>query len=342
MSERLPLLFLHGIRGSRLAVETETGPEIIWQLADEAHPRAPLLALLHDADGTLRPADPTLPVYPLDLEPEVYGPFLEWANQRGGLHAPAWDWRLEPGRVASMLAEELPHNTMDVVLHSMGLHVLCELVMGGALPLERIRRLVLVAPAFGGALDILHVLLSGCDREADGADATGRAYGHLVRSLPSLYRLLPVPGYGLLRDGQGQERDPLHFNHWPEDALGDEGRHADHLRLVLEGARRDRARLLAFSVRLQELGDRVLVLAGTGQPTPVGCAMTSERMSCQASHLQLDPAGDGRLALLAQQALGHRLPMEVIGDEQSPVPHGDILRREGVLSRIGAHLDREP
>lgn len=339
MSERLPLLFLHGIRGSRLAVDGGEGAEIIWQLADEAHPRAHLLALMHDADGTLRPADPLFPVFPLDLEPEVYGPFLAWASARCALHAPAWDWRLEPGRVASTLAEELPPGDMDVVLHSMGLHVLCELVMGGALPLERVRRLVLVAPAFGGALDILHVLLSGCDREADGADATGRAYGHLVRSLPSLYRLLPVPGYGLLQDARGGERDPLEIHHWPADALGEEGRYADHLRLVLEGAKRDRARLLSFATRLQGLGKRVLLLAGMGQPTPVRCVMPGDLMSCHASHLDLNPAGDGRLALVAQQPLGHPLPTVVVGDAQAPVPHGDILRRDEVLARIGAHLD---
>jgi len=160
-----------------------------------------------------------------------------------------------------------------------------------------------------------------------------------VRSLPSLYRLLPVPGYGLLRDTQGAERDPLDYAQWPEDALGEDGRHGAHLRLVLDGARRDRARLLDFASRLRELRDRVLLLAGQGQATPVQCTMADGPMSCQTSRLVLDPAGDGRLALVAQQPLQPFLTLEVQGDVDAPVPHGDILRRTSVLTRVGQFLD---
>ena len=338
MSTR-PLLFLHGIRGSRLAIDGPQGPEIIWELADESHPLGHLLGLHHDDAGRELPADPARPVFPLDLEPEVYGPFLAWAAVRGPLIAPAWDWRMAPDQAARSVAHRVPAGQLDVVSHSMGLHVLGELVRTGVLPMERMRRLALVAPSFGGALDILHVLLSGCDREADEGDATGRAYGHIVRSLPSLYRLLPVPGHGLLTNGDGHDLDPLEFTCWPSDALGEGERHRRTLEGLLEGARRDRERLAHFTASLPELGERLLILAGSGQVTPVRCRMAGDDLSCLASHLEFSAEGDGRLSLGAQQPAAGGLARDVFGREGAPVSHGDILRRPEVLDRLRAFLD---
>lgn len=334
-----PLLFLHGIRGARLAIHDEGAPRIIWELAEENHPLGHLLALHHTGQGEPEAADPARPVFPLDHEPEVYGPFLTWAAARGPLIAPVWDWRREPARAAARIAGDLPRGPLDVVIHSMGLHVLGELVMGGALPVENIRRLVLAAPAIGGALDILHVLLSGCDRESDGGDATGRSYGHLVRSLPSLYRLLPVPGYGLLVDEEGRDLDPLELEAWPADALGVGERHRQTLARLLADARRDRARQLGFAGRLADLGPRVQVVSGQGQPTPHRCRMIGGGMSCHRARLELEPGGDGRLTLAAQQPLGRSLSHMVFGTVAEPLPHGEILRRAEVLEHLGAFLD---
>jgi hypothetical protein len=219
----------------------------------------------------------------------------------------------------------------------MGLHLLGELVMMGALPLARIRRLVLAAPSFGGALDIQHVLLSGCDREADCGDATGNAYGLLVRGFPSLYRLLPVPGYGLLVNSEGLALDPLDLENWPLEALEGEGR-PHLLARLLEGARRDRARLLGFAARLEELDKRLLIVSGQGLPTPLRCRMEGPRMSCHAVDLTMGTAGDGRLALAAQRPLGQELPHEIFGDAVRPLAHGEILRHGEVLARIAAFL----
>ncbi len=336
---RCPLLFLHGIRGSRLAIQSELGPRIIWQLADEENPLGHLMALHHDGEAPPRPVDPARPVFPLDLEPDVHGRFVEWARARGELFAPVWDWRLPPSAVVDDLAVGLPAGELDVVVHSMGLHILAELVARGLLPLERVRRLALVAPAFGGALDILHVLLSGCDREYDGADATGRSYGSAVRGLPALYHLLPVPGHGLLQDAAGQELDPLELERWPLDGCVPGEQQREILGRLLARARHERGTLQDFARTLPSLGMRLRILAGCGVPTPALCRMDGPGMSCASSHVEMRRDGDGRLALSAQLPLGFSLPHRVFGDEGDPVAHGEILRRPEVLACLASFLD---
>jgi hypothetical protein len=334
--KRRPLLFLHGIRGSRLAIREHGQTRVIWQLSDEENPQGHLLALRHEG-GIPQPLDPDCPVFPLDHEPEVHDVFLQWARRRGPVHAPVWDWRLPPSSCAGEVAAGMPGGPWDVVVHSMGLHLLAELVMQGHMPLEAVHRLALVTPAFGGALDILHVLLSGADREADCGDATGRCYGALVRSLPALYRLLPVPGHGLLVDSLGGEIDPLDPARWPRDLGTDSLR--DLPAQVLDGARRDRDTLAAFSTRLPELGGRALAMLATGMPTPTRCRMEGETMSCAVSRLEMTAGGDGRLALAAQLPRDLALPHELFGGEDDPIAHGDVLGRPDLLARLAAFLD---
>jgi hypothetical protein len=217
--------------------------------------------------------------------------------------------------------------------------MLAELVQRGFLPLERVRRLALVTPAFGGALDILHVLLSGCDRESDGGDATGRSYGSVVRGLPALYRLLPVPGHGLLQNQEGLELDPLDPLRWPTDSCGPDDRHCPSLDQVLASAREDRQTLQEFAQRLPSLGSRLLICRGRGVPTPVRCRMVGPGMSCSSSQIEMQLEGDGRLALSAQLPLLGSLPQQVFGDERDPVAHGEILRRADVLAQLARFLD---
>jgi len=334
--KRLPLLFLHGIRGSRLAIRENGGARVIWQLSDEENPQGHLLALCHEA-GVPRPLDPERPVFPLDHEPDVHDAFLCWARRRGPIHAPVWDWRLPPSERAAHVAAGMPEGPWDVVVHSMGLHLLAELVMQDHLPLTHVRRLALVTPVFGGALDILHVLLSGADREADCGDATGRCYGSLVRSLPALYRLLPVPGHGLLLDDCGRELDPLDPARWSHEGAADSRR--DVLEQMLAGARRDRDTLAAFSTLLPGLGGRTLALLATGMPTPTRCRMEGGTMGCAVSQVEMSPQGDGRLALRAQLPLGTPLPHVILGREEDPVAHGDVLGRSDLLARLETFLD---
>lgn len=330
--KRRPLLFLHGIRGSRLAIRDNGQARVIWQLSDEENPLGHLLALRHEGDRPL-PVDPARPVFPLDHEPEVHDTFLRWARGRGPLHAPVWDWRLPPSRQAAEVAAGLPAGEWDVVVHSMGLHLLAELVSQGWLPRGRMGRLALVTPAFGGALDILHVLLSGADREAECGDATGRSYGALVRSLPALYRLLPVPGYGLLQDAAGQDLDPLDEDRWPHDG----GR--DGLERLLAGARRDRDTLAEFAAGLSAWGDDVRAFLATGMPTPIRCRMEGETMTCSVSRVELAARGDGRLALAAQLPRDPVVPHELLGCEDDPIAHGDVLGRPDLLARLASFLD---
>lgn len=334
-----PLIFLHGIRGSRLA-EMGAEPEIVWQLADEHHPRVGRIAL-HGAggDGAAGP-----PVAPLDLEPEVYGPFLQRFARRGPLIAPPWDWRLAPADALERIAGQLPTDTsFDVVTHSMGLHLLAESVLSGRLPQELLRRLVLVTPPFRGSLDIFHVLRSGCDRPptdgGSGEDATGAFYGPLVRGFPALYRLLPVPGSGLVVDAEGREPDLLEPASWPADQAGVDGRHTRAFHELLAGARRDRERLRQFVDRLAgPLAERCLVLLASGVPTPSRLRLP---LGDGEPELSFDVNGDGRLVPASSRPPRPGPIVETVGNPQHPVPHGDVMREEASLSRIEAWLDSE-
>lgn len=335
-----PLIFLHGIRGSRLA-ELGPEPEIVWQLADERHPRVGRIAL-HWVDGAARPLQPDPPVVAFDLEPEIYGPFLERFARRGPLFAPPWDWRLAPAEAFDGIVDRLPADgAVDVVTHSMGLHVLAQAVQSGWLATERLRRIVLVTPPFRGSLDIFHVLRSGCDRSpvGDGCleDATGAAYGPLVRGFPALYRLLPAPGSGLVVDADGHEPDLLDSAAWPPDQCGADGRHAAAFQQLLAGARRDRATLARFAERLAgELASRTLVLRAAGVPTPSRLILSS---TGGEPELRLDDQGDGRLVPASSCPPVMGPLVETVGQPADPVSHGEVMRRPDTLARIEAWLD---
>jgi hypothetical protein len=333
-----PLLLLHGIRGSRLA-EFGAEPEVLWQLSNEHHPRVARIAL-HWERGEVRPLLPGPPVGPLDLEQEIYGPFLERFAARGPLIAPAWDWRLAPAEALAVLPEALPADEpLDVVTHSMGLQLLAEAVVAGRLPVERLGRLVLVTPPFRGSIDSYLVLRSGCDRNPTGAgeDATGAAYGMLVRGFPALYRLLPAPGSGLVVDATGREPDLLDAAAWPQDQTGEEGRHAETLRWLLDGARRDRARLDRFVELLAgPLARRTLVLLAAGLPTPSRLRLAGDGSEPQLSFCS---EGDGRLVPSSARPPRPGPTVDSVGGVGDPVAHGEVMRRPDALARIAGWLE---
>jgi pimeloyl-ACP methyl ester carboxylesterase len=328
----IPLLFLHGIRGSRLCVGDDA--QIIWQLSCEDHPDAHLIALHPDAAGGLSPTDPARPVRPFDLEADVYGRFTQ-AFQPRNLIAPAYDWRMNPARAFKSIRHLIPHEPMDIVTHSMGMNLLAWAVSTGEIQPSHIRRLIMVTPPFGGSLDILHVLLNGEDPEQSGDAAT--AYGRLVRAFPSLYCLIPRPGYGLIQNERHVELDFLQPESWPEEYLGEHHEYGSIFAKLLEGARSDREHLKTFEHILKEsLADRSLIIQASGMPTPSNVELKPDG---SMEGLAIDAHGDGRLSSAASLPSGGHDRVKIFGDPKRPVPHGDVLNLSPVLEAIQGFLD---
>ncbi len=333
-----PILLLHGIRGARLGFKGNPAPEIIWELANEDHPRKHLMALTLDESGRAHSLDPANELVAVDLEPGVYGHFLEHYASR--VIAPAWDWRKAPDQALEELELDLSgHATLDVVTHSMGLQMLAELLLGGRLKLEQLRKVVLVAAPFGGSLDILHVLLLGCDR---GGNPEEQQYGALVRSFPALYHLLPVPGYGLVLGSENAEPELLDPAAWPQASFGEQGQYRQRVTGLLQRALRNRQRLDEALRLLACLGDRLLILSGKGEITPVRLQFSAG--GCDPASVEMSTEGDGRLALEAQSP-EKRLPghfskstSKVFGDTDKPMRHGDMLQESLVIKEIDRFL----
>lgn len=318
------LLLLHGVRGASLVQMDEGIPTTLWSLADENHPRAQLLALQHGPEGSAQPLFPGANIRPGVLEQEIYGPFVTHFSSRQPLLAPAFDWRLAPRQSAAglhhLFAGMAP---LDVVSHSMGLLMLLEVLHRGWLKPSRLRRVVLVTPPFCGSADIVSLLSSGIDCSAD--DGLGeRRYDHcLARSFPSLYRLLPGA------DCTACSRDWLAEETWMHRLGESSAMHADFFRHLAE-TRQDRNH---WADALQGLlglpAGRVLILAGNGVPT----LLDPDRPAVVTRE------GDGRLPLCSTRPPGCRMPRVVLGTEEYPVKHGEILTDPRSLAVIGEWLD---
>jgi pimeloyl-ACP methyl ester carboxylesterase len=326
-----PILFLHGIRGSRLT--TGSPPRIIWELACENHPESHLLALHPDAKGQLRADDPTQTIAPFDLEQTVYGRFLS-AFQNSALHAPAYDWRLNPARAFEAIRPHLPKKDFHVVTHSMGMNLLAWALVNGEIDPERIRKIVLVTPPFGGSIDVLHILLNGADPEQ--AIETAHTYGLLVRAFPALYRLLPRPGYRLVLDASHSEPDILMSETWPPELLGEHFKYTEVFSRLLRDARKDRDDLLAFESLLEEKFQKdCIIFQAQGGRTPAQVRLDKQG---QFEVLAVDDTGDGRLTSRASLPLRAQLVSRSFGSTSAPIPHGELLNQDEALKAIAEFL----
>lgn len=336
-----PILLLHGIRGARLALRRDDRPEVIWELANEQHPERHLMALHVEANGRAIPLNESRPLFPLDLEPSVYGELqARFANR---LIAPPWDWRLAPAQAMEGLDVQLPPTgPIDVIAHSMGLHMLAELLLQGGLPLERLRRVVLVTAPFGGSLDIMHVLLLGCDPAAE--DQENSRYGALVRSFPALYHLLPHPGYGLVLLRDGSEPDLLDPSIWPVELFGADGQYRQRITGLLRNTSANRNQVDRALELLSSLGKKLIILRGKGERTPDRLQLSESLDVCTNPVVEFSLDGDGRLPLRCQSPAA-RMPgrkrlfhCHTFGSEASPVRHGEILQRPDVLDFLDNFL----
>ncbi len=329
-----PLLVLGGLLGYRLACDTDQGRSIVWTLE---HPVEQVGHLLLDHSlGRPAPASGRPELFPCEIEQVIFSPLLQHfsAGSSGRkLLLPLLDWRLSARDQCPLMLQALPREgQIDVVTHSWGLHLLLALLGPDGLGIERIRRVILVTPPFGGSLDSLVALRCGIDRLNVGS---GRDMGWLTRSFPALFDLLPEPGYGMVRNQQGDELDLLAESSWPR-SLG----HSLRPLLMAAGAFRyeRQCRIKRF---LPALADRCLVLAGCGMDTALELRLPAGEIvwDCDPAFLSMGTQGDGRLPLVSTMPREPVLTRLVLGDTGQPVCHGEIFYRPGVLQLLESWLD---
>ncbi len=233
------------------------------------------------------------------------------------VHAFGYDWRqrLEDSarRLCLFMDEIVEHErragrpgTLGFVTHSMG-----GLLLRSALtlrqrtdPFEGIDRVVFIAPPFRGALGSTFALVAG---ETDEWLGIGPAYRKIARSFPAVYQMTPSwPGAAHNEDGTAL--DLFDAATWQAGVARGTSFRADLLRDAEAFVRGPAARHGGHSAApmlddaaLAGAADKVLVVCGSGEPTPTALPVLTRNAPhpnwFDFEHMRMDPLGDGRVAL---------------------------------------------
>jgi pimeloyl-ACP methyl ester carboxylesterase len=326
----IPLLLLHGLRGSQLVLEDNYHSETIWKLANENHPLAYLLALHQNGDNISVPAEPGTKVSSSIVEAEMHEAFIKYFSKERQVIVPAIDWRLSPTQAMEQIRRQFPTDKeIDIVTHSLGMYYLAAAVELGYLDLGQIRKLALVTPPFGGSLDILNVLLSGYDRNPETVDHASHAYGMMVRTFPALYRLLPEVEFEQVQDESAANIDLLDVANWPPWIFGPDNMYRNVFADHLLAAKQDKDKIDDFYKKLSiSKKDKLLIIAANGMLTPKTTILDNNSGELDS---EFDYSGDGRLLIQATRPADLDLKRVVIGDRNKPIAHGAVLTSSTTL-----------
>jgi pimeloyl-ACP methyl ester carboxylesterase len=329
----IPLIFVHGFKGSRLA--TPAG-RIDWLTgATAVGLRTPNLALParfeqgRQQEDDRRPAGPLekVVVIPRLLEEQVYGPFLNAIRNSGvPFHPFAYDWRRDNHESSERLTDfvrtvrkQHGGGPVRIVAHSNGglvtLHALHE-------GMEGVEHILFAGVPFAGGVGFLEDMHTGT---ASGLNKKVLSPA-VVATFPSVYAFFPLHG-ARLTDETGHDLgiDMLQAKSWREHRLGlyqhphRIGEDFDRfLEETLARARRFRERL----VKRISAYPRIDVLVGGGHPTLAAIARKPGRHAPEWDVRNgAKEDGDGRVCTV------HAVPPEGIPFErhESKFTHGAIL-----------------
>lgn len=225
---------------------------------------------------------------------------------------------------------------LSFVTHSMG-----GLLLRSALalrnredPFAGIDRVVFIAPPFRGSLGTTFALVAG---ENDEWLGIGPAYRKITRGFAPVYQMTPSwPGAAC--DEDGTELDLFDAANWQANVIRSRSFRSDLLRnaeaFVRAGATRhggqSSAPMLGGDAALAEAADKVLVICGSGQPTP--CALpvlarnTPNPHWFDFAHMRMDSHGDGRVWMPSAAIKG--VTLAAFADSG---PHALICRDERVI-----------
>lgn len=274
----------------------------------------------HDADAG-HWMQPSRPLY------HAYGSILHklrrWL-QPEPVHAFSYDWRkpleLSAQRLVRMMDEVLERErlagrkpVLQFVTHSMG-----GLLLRSALalrnrrdPFADIGRIVFIAPPFRGSIGTPWSLVIG---DSDGWFGTDPDHRKVTRGFPAVYQMIPS-WPGAVHDEDGHPLDLFNPESWQENVRQAATFRADFVRNAEAFVRGKRARHGGHSnapmltdQALAKAADRVLVLCGTGNPTPCSLPVLTRNQPnpnwFDFTHLGMDKLGDGRVCLASAAIRG--------------------------------------
>lgn len=313
----MAIFFLPGIKGTELVDTYPLQHPRRWPLPDaqpgdlvESPREFALVDGRHDTDGhCMRPGR---------VIHRICGPMIHELRARLApepVYAFGYDWRrpledsarrLVRAIEAACAREEAAGRSprLKFITHSMG-----GLLLRSALglrrrrePLADVERIVFIAPPFRGSIGSPYSLVAG---SSDTWIGTGPEERMVTRGFPSVYQMTPSwPDAAV--DEHGTQVDLFDPANWQASVAQGDGFRPDFLRNAEAFVRARKARhgghspapMLSDAV-LARAADKVLVVCGSGQPTPCSLpVLTGNRANpnwFDFAHLAVDTLGDGRV-----------------------------------------------
>jgi len=341
------LVFIHGIKGARLA--TDAGRVHWLTVAQALGLSTPVLALpTRFGDGgqerdALHPAGvlTTLILVPRLVEIDVYGRWLAAARALGRPFAPfAYDWRRDDAESVAdfeRFLEGVIRETgrpADVVAHSMG--GLITLSLLNRRP-DLFRRVVFAGVPFAGGIGFLPDLhvgrATGLNRRIAGPD--------VLATFPSVFTLFPLVNEHVVEaDGSPSPMDFYDADAWKRLALGPyrpgARRDAAYERFLAEALRRAKAFRASLAPRPDAVFPPVLVVLSDAHPTLVRALRAGPHAEDGIDFTTLPRTdGDGRVS--ARNAVPPApIRHEVVVTRND---HAKLLNDAAVVKRIAEFLD---
>ncbi len=364
MSEN-PTVFLPGIKGSKLIDTYPLDFRLRWSLEDMT-----IGNVWEDEEDLALDNGSADRGYHMLREHEVFSlAYRQFVNRLRHWVSPhvyvfPYDWRLPLEETSARLTDFLKRvrgkfgtdTPINFVTHSMGGLIvrsyLWRMMREGAL--DRIGRLVFIAPPFKGSLNAVEVLIKG---EKQGLFGSAEGFRKVARGFPSVYQLLPHYQDAIRNATTKEEMDIFKIQSWQANVLEPgKGFRADFLENAedfhrggsRDQERRGRAPMIADEALRKQLGDRSLVLISTGHETmqqiPVEPNETNQNRNWyDFKRAKRDENGDGVVSVRSAAVEGITLCIF----EDAP-KHAFVCRAEEVAEatsdwlKAGRALKRTP
>ncbi len=353
----MAIVFIPGIKGSRLVDAYPTGWPVRWSLEDMIGGNVienPLdMALTHgryDAqDGHwMRPGHAIGYLYN-----RLIDKLRAWQKPQP-LYVYPYDWRQPLEISAAQLVRMLEDiqgreqtagrsRELSFVTHSMG-----GLLLRSALglrdrraPFRDVHRIVFIAPPFRGSIGAPYALVAG---EREGLFSSDEDSRRLARTFPSVYQMTPSWIQAAV-DSDGHALDLFKPIHWQANVRDGDEFHAGFLHeaeaFVRGNGKSRQARSAAPMLGDRTLAahaDRILILCGVGHPTP-------DRLPVQTANVRnpnwfdfagarITPHGDGTVPMVSAAVKGVTLAAFEHTSE-----HALLCREERVVNLVSMWLE---